>query len=138
MNSDVNSLRRKYQQQSKTHFYTRQRRVYKDVFGNIVNMNRGGHLMNLCGYETLSICLVIVLATLVLASSYDEWQKRAMLYWIRTLYGFLSIPFLPFKIPLVATLLMHTEKMGYDKSGRTVISATTDKENEMRLKKKTC
>lgn len=41
------------------------------------------------------------------------------LYWIRTLYGLLSAPFLVFKLPLVMRLYVCARQTGYDSEGRT-------------------
>lgn len=99
---------------------SREFKIYHDVFGNEVHLSRGGYLMKFCGYETVSFAIIIALATAVLWFPLDEWQRKALLYWIRTAYGLFSFPFLAFKIPLLANILMHTRAMGYNELGDTV------------------
>jgi hypothetical protein len=98
----------------------RERKIYHDVFGNEVHLNRGGYLMKFCGYETVSFAIIVALVTTVLWLPLDLWQRKALLYWIRTAYGLFSFPFLAFKIPLLASVLMHTRAMGYNELGDTV------------------
>lgn len=49
---------------------------------------------------------------------------------IRTAYGLFSFPFLVFKIPVLANVLMHTRQMGYDEQGDTVRFAVKKRTNE--------
>ncbi|KAG9403389.1 hypothetical protein AC1031_006035 [Aphanomyces cochlioides] len=94
--------------------------TYQDMFGNILHMDRGGYLMKLCGYETITFCITMALALAVNMAVTLTWQRQMLMFWIRTLYGLLSFPFLPFKIPVLENVLMHTCRMGYDERGRTV------------------
>lgn len=97
-----------------------ERRVYHDAFGNELHLDRGGYLMKFCGYETLAFALMVALVALVLALPFAPWQRKALFYWLRTAYGLFSLPFVAFKIPLVASVLMHTRRMGYNERGETV------------------
>ncbi|KAF0697056.1 Aste57867_12240 [Aphanomyces stellatus] len=94
--------------------------TYQDMFGNLLHMDRGGYLMKLCGYETITFCITMALALVVNVVVASTWQRQMLMFWIRTLYGLLSFPFLPFKIPVLENVLMHTSRMGYDDHGRTV------------------
>ncbi|GMF40914.1 unnamed protein product [Phytophthora fragariaefolia] len=98
----------------------RERRVFHDAFGNEVHLNRGGYLMKFCGYETVSFTIIMALAGLVLWLPFESWQRQALFYWVRTAYGLFSFPFLVFKIPVLANVLMHTRQMGYNEHGETV------------------
>ncbi|KAF1334310.1 hypothetical protein FI667_g2175, partial [Globisporangium splendens] len=98
----------------------RERKVYHDVFGNELHLDRGGYLMKFCGYETISFAIIVVLVCIVLYLPFETWQRKALLYWIRTAYGLFSLPFVAFKIPLLANVLMHTRRMGYNERGETV------------------
>ncbi|ETM45048.1 hypothetical protein L914_09781 [Phytophthora nicotianae] len=98
----------------------RERRVFHDAFGNEVHLDRGGYLMKFCGYETVSFIIIMALAGLVLWLPFESWQRQALFYWIRTAYGLFSLPFLVFKIPVLANVLMHTRQMGYNEQGDTV------------------
>ncbi|OQR96128.1 hypothetical protein ACHHYP_16938 [Achlya hypogyna] len=95
-------------------------RAFQDMFGNVLHMDRGGYLMKLCGYETITFCITMALALAVQTSLEHTWQRQTLMFWIRTLYGLLSLPYLPFKVPLVENVLLHTCRMGYDARGRTV------------------
>ncbi|CAH0488177.1 unnamed protein product [Peronospora farinosa] len=94
--------------------------VFHDAFGNEVHLNRGGYLVKFCGYETVSFIVIMALAGLVLWLPFEPWQRQALFYWIRTAYGLFSFPFLIFKIPVLAKVLMHTRQMGYNEQGDTV------------------
>uniref|UniRef100_K3WUT2 Uncharacterized protein n=1 Tax=Globisporangium ultimum (strain ATCC 200006 / CBS 805.95 / DAOM BR144) TaxID=431595 RepID=K3WUT2_GLOUD len=98
----------------------RERKVYHDVFGNELHLDRGGYLMKFCGYETISFAIIVVLVCIVLYLPFETWQRKALLYWIRTAYGLFSLPFVAFKIPILANVLMHTRRMGYNNRGETV------------------
>ncbi|POM73398.1 Hypothetical protein PHPALM_9760 [Phytophthora palmivora] len=98
----------------------RERGVFHDAFGNEVHLNRGGYLMKFCGYETVSFIVIMALAGLVLWLPFESWQRQTLFYWIRTAYGLFSFPFLVFKIPVLANVLMHTRQMGYNEQGDTV------------------
>lgn len=97
-----------------------ERGVYHDAFGNDLHLTRGGYLMKFCGYETVSFIVIMALAGLVLWLPFQSWQRQALFYWIRTAYGLFSFPFLIFKIPVLANVLMHTRPMGYNEQGDTV------------------
>lgn len=98
----------------------RERGAFRDAFGNEVHLDRGGYLMKFCGYETVSFIIIMALAGLVLWLPLETWQRQALFYWIRTAYGLFSFPFLAFKIPVLANVLMHTRQMGYNEQGDTV------------------
>lgn len=98
----------------------RRRRTFHDVFGNELHMNRGGYLMKFCGYETVSFAIIVALICFVVWFPFEHWQRKALFYWIRTAYGLFSLPFIAFKIPLLANVLMHTRRMGYNERGETV------------------
>lgn len=103
----------------------RTRRVYRDAFGNVLHLNRGGYLMKFCGYETVSFAVIVALICIVLWLPFAPWQRKALFYWIRTAYGLFSLPFVAFKIPLLANVLMHTRRMGYNERGETVRAVKT-------------
>lgn len=96
------------------------RRVYHDAFGNVLHLDRGGYLMKFCGYETASFAVIVALVIAVLWLPFAPWQRKALFYWIRTAYGLFSLPFVAFKIPLLANVLLHTRRMGYNERGETV------------------
>ncbi|TMW62940.1 hypothetical protein Poli38472_005558 [Pythium oligandrum] len=98
----------------------REQRVFRDIFGNQLHLNRGGYLMKLCGYETVSFGIVVSLAAVILWFPFEPWQRKALFYWLRTAYGLFSLPFVIFKIPVLANVLMHTRRMGYNQYGDTV------------------
>ncbi|GLD95299.1 hypothetical protein PINS_up003943 [Pythium insidiosum] len=98
----------------------REKRVYRDIFGNRLHLNRGGYLMKLSGYETISFALILAATCVILWVPFDPWQRKALFYWLRTAYGLCSFPFIMFKVPLLANVLMHTRRMGYNEYGDTV------------------
>ncbi len=95
-------------------------KVFHDLFGNELHFNRGGYLMKFCGYETFLFCGIVGLACGILYYPFEPWQRKALFYWIRSAYGLFSLPFVAFKIPVLANILMHTNRMGYNEDGETV------------------
>jgi hypothetical protein len=101
----------------------REQKVYRDMLGNTLHLNRGGYLMKLCGYETVSFGVIVTLTVIILWMPFAPWQQKALFYWLRTAYGLFSLPFVVFKIPLLANVLLHTQRMGYNRYGETVTIA---------------
>ena len=50
----------------------------------------------------------------------QDGKLRASYYWIQTIYGLLSFPFVIFKLPVAAAVLMHCKPTGYNLQGKTV------------------
>ncbi|KAL7694659.1 hypothetical protein Plhal304r1_c001g0002521 [Plasmopara halstedii] len=98
----------------------RDKEVLHDAFGNEVHLDRGGYLIKFCGYETVTFVITMAVASLVFWLPFESWQRKQLFYWIRTAYGLLSFPFLVFKVPVLANVLMHTRQMGYNEQGDTV------------------
>jgi hypothetical protein len=106
-------------------------------------LEKGGHLGKLFAYETMTVVLMLSLTFLSLVVFWSNWhledtvrhsvdtnwQFWSTLYWIRCLYGLLSLPYVPFKIPGLNTLLTHTAKAGYDAKGNTRLSVKNKKQN---------
>ena len=86
------------------------------------NRPRGGRLVELFWWD--SFCVFFVLALALIAwglVGQTGWQLRATLFWLKALFGLLSLPFLLFKIPVLNTLLMQVRPTGYDDKGRVVL-----------------
>ncbi|EOD28449.1 hypothetical protein EMIHUDRAFT_204323 [Emiliania huxleyi CCMP1516] len=80
---------------------------------------RGGLLPRLGRLDLgLAVCAVAlaVSACVVLRGA----RLGATLWWIRTVHGLFSGPYVAFKLPLLDTLLTHARKTGYDRLGHTV------------------
>ena len=80
---------------------------------------RGGLLPRLGRIDS---CLAAVtgFAALLACAFLRGDQLSATLFWIRTVHGLLSCPYVFFKLPLLDTLLTHARKTGYDQLGHTV------------------
>ena len=52
--------------------------------------------------------------------SFSSWRFRSNFFWTKVFYALLAVPFLPFALPGVATLLTHACATGYDRKGRCV------------------
>ena len=50
----------------------------------------------------------------------EEWQFRATLWWCKTAYGLLSMPFVVFFVPGLGSALTHVKATGYNRNGRCV------------------
>jgi hypothetical protein len=81
---------------------------------------RGGHLIKLFWYGTLTT-LVAVFLVLLSFFTMDGWRMRATLFWIRTMYCLFLCPFIIFKVPMMMQLLTRSQQTGYDKHGRTCV-----------------
>ena len=86
-------------------------------------VQRGGRLGKFFWWDTLSVCLVVGLGVFAwLVGGQEGWRLRTTLYWLRTLYGLLALPFVAFKIPILSPLLLGVFKgTGYDRLGRVVL-----------------
>jgi hypothetical protein len=58
------------------------------------------------------------------ADSCSQMILPAALYWIRTIYGLLAVPYVAFKLPLVTRLYVTSRFTGYSRGGDLVFSAT--------------
>ncbi|RYG57306.1 hypothetical protein EON66_00705 [archaeon] len=91
---------------------------------------RGGALHTLFLYHAIVVMLCAVFASAALLMSshvrHDGGSAASSiflpscLYWVRTIYGILSFPFLFFKLPLVTRLYVARSATGYDRAGHTV------------------
>mmetsp|Transcript_66112 Transcript_66112/g.187760 ORF Transcript_66112/g.187760 Transcript_66112/m.187760 type:complete len:256 (+) Transcript_66112:178-945(+) len=94
----------------------------------------GGRLRHLLRYDVkcfLFSLLILFLVTAWTASLDDttegllEWirespQFKEDFFWCKVLYGMLSLPFLPFMIPIFCQVLTHCEFTGYNERGACV------------------
>jgi hypothetical protein len=86
------------------------------------NRPRGGRLVELFWWDSFCVFFVLMLALFAWGVAGQEgWQLRATLFWLKALFGLLSLPFLLFKIPVLNTLLMQVRPTGYDEKGRVVL-----------------
>eukprot|EP00760_Papus_ankaliazontas_P009380 PhM_4_TR14061/c0_g1_i1/m.9979 len=51
---------------------------------------------------------------------WDNWKLRMTWFWIKTLYGLLSFPFVVLSLPVIVTLLTHAKPTAFNKFGNTV------------------
>ena len=73
----------------------------------------------MAGYENLTVL--------------EEYQMRAALFWVRVLYGLLSLPFFVFTLPLLFEALTNSRPTGYNKHGKCVRKLTA-RERAAKLK----
>ena len=62
----------------------------------------------------------------------EEWQFRATLWWCKTAYGLLSLPFVVFLLPGLGSALTHVKATGYNKNGRCVRMLTPAQRRQKR------
>ncbi len=91
----------------------------------LLNVPKGGHLSKWFWYDTTITLCVFALMLLAFVTSSDgyfsaSWRLRSTLYWIRTVYGLLSLPFAILKLPFMMKVLTHSTVTGYDRDGRVV------------------
>jgi len=53
----------------------------------------------------------------VVNSDFGTWKFRIDFFMVRIVYGFLSLPFLVFQLPIVNSILTHTRPTGYNLNG---------------------
>jgi hypothetical protein len=105
---------------------------------------RGGHLRHLLYYD---LFLFIVVIGLGVAGAFTriyklgggaflewEWQFKADVYWLKTLYGLLSFPFMAFILPGLSALLLHVRPTAYNRAGQTVPTINAVAEEKKRRK----
>lgn len=91
----------------------------------LLNVPKGGHLSKWFWYDTTITLCVFAFMLLAFVTSSDgyfsaSWRLRSTLYWIRTIYGLLSLPFALLKLPFMMKVLTHATVTGYDRNGRVV------------------
>lgn len=107
-----------------------QLRSFRTYLERLGTQRERGRLLYMLKYD---LCVFCFLSTLFLASTlrrvwmfWDiplsawEWQIRADMYWLKTLYGLLSAPFVVFVLPVFAQVLLHLRPTGYTPDGRCV------------------
>lgn len=110
-------------------------RIKKNGCGCRVYDKMGGHLTTLVYLDAVFFFIIVILGIIALFTrSYDvrtngtggsnfreyEWQFRADLFWLKTLYGFLSFPFLVLLMPGISGVLLHAKPTGYNRAGQCV------------------
>ena len=88
----------------------------------------GGVLIHLMWLDMILASLVLVASAWTIYASREYDAIFITLYWIRTLHGLASLPYVIFRLPGANTLLTHARRTGYDSLGHTVpfcTSATT-------------
>lgn len=84
----------------------------------------GGYLYWFMVYD--GVCFAVCLAALILITllspgglrQYDEWYKKHAAFCVQVVYGYLSLPFAIFKIPVLVGALTHSVPTAYDRKGR--------------------
>ncbi len=91
----------------------------KEKFGERIP---GGRLIYLFWWDTFTIALLLLLAIVSYFILHQErWQLETTLYWLRTVYGLLSLPFVVFKLPIIRNILIPIKATGYNRDGETVL-----------------
>ena len=92
-----------------------------------LSFERGGLLVKTFWYDSMLLGLSVSVACVAIAWQHNSvaaartelWKTAAILYWLRAIYGILSLPFVFFKLPLLGTALTRTQGVGYDQFGAT-------------------
>jgi hypothetical protein len=105
---------------------------------------RGGQLRSLIYYELATFVIVIGLGIAGVFTRFYrlgggafiewEWQFKADIYWLKTLYGLLSFPFAIFILPGLSNVLLHVRPTAYNRAGQCV--PVVDALKEAKKKKK--
>lgn len=87
-----------------------------------LRLGRGGRLMKLFWWDTLAVCLILMIfAFAFFILGQREWKLKMTCYFLGVVYGLSSLPFVPFKIPLMGQLLVPAKATGYTRKGETVL-----------------
>eukprot|EP00924_Labyrinthula_sp_SR-Ha-C_P005795 maker-scaffold_14-snap-gene-5.67-mRNA-1 protein AED:0.36 eAED:0.38 QI:0/0/0/0.75/1/1/4/0/594 len=90
-------------------------------------LGKGGRLMALFWLDTLAVFLILALMSLIYYNfSEDSFKANTSYYWVRTIYGLLSFPFVVFKLPVLGGLLTAAKPTGYNQEGKTVLKISGD------------
>ena len=82
-------------------------------------------------YDVLTIVFVVVLIVLAYANS-EPPMRETYIYWIKSVYGWLSIPWFILKLPLMFPLILHTHASAYNPRGRCVAYANAKEREQTR------
>ena len=82
-------------------------------------------------YDLLTIVIVFALFAVTI-SSYDAKASQTYIFWIKTLYGWLSFPWFVLKLPLMFPLILHTHPSAYNVEGHCVAYANAKEREENR------
>ena len=82
-----------------------------------------GHrrLRTMLAYDMVVTVAVIIPGLVFMSILPGGWENphaRQVVYWLKTLYGFLSLPWLIFKLPFLSSVLTHVKPTAYDEHGR--------------------
>lgn len=89
-------------------------------FEHVSNAKKGGFLRYLLFYDLACFILVFGFLCYVISTrpAYDDWTVRHTVFSCQVVYGYLSLPFFFFTLPLLQNVLTHTVPTGYDDRGR--------------------
>lgn len=104
----------------------------KPVYGGM-----GGKLRQMIFFDAFVLLLLCGVTTLLLftrpydvleagAFSRHEWLFKQDVFWLKTIYGLASLPFVVFLIPVVSNVLLHVRPTGYNRAGVCVPLQTDD------------
>jgi hypothetical protein len=82
-------------------------------------------------YDLITIILVGVLIAMAL-STYTAPLSNTYIFWIKVVYGWLSIPWFILKLPLMFPLILHTHPSAYNPEGHCVAYANAKERDENR------
>ena len=88
----------------------------------------GGKLRPMILFDALMLLIVCGVTVILLftrpysvttsgAFSKREWLFREDVFWLKTLYGLSSFPFVVFLLPVISGILLHTRPTGYNRQG---------------------
>lgn len=81
---------------------------------------QGGYVRNLMFYDLACfiVCMVALIGVWTTMPTYDAWPMRHALFAGQIIYGYLSMPFFFFTIPVLRNVLTHAMPTAYDQQGR--------------------
>eukprot|EP00746_Dinoflagellata_sp_MGD_P140548 gnl/MRDRNA2_/MRDRNA2_73791_c0_seq1.p1 gnl/MRDRNA2_/MRDRNA2_73791_c0~~gnl/MRDRNA2_/MRDRNA2_73791_c0_seq1.p1 ORF type:complete len:414 (+),score=69.61 gnl/MRDRNA2_/MRDRNA2_73791_c0_seq1:63-1304(+) len=91
---------------------------------------QGGYLQPFLFYDFCIFVMCGIGILVLYLQGHTEWQLRADIYWIQTLYGVTAFPFAIFTLPVLQSLLTHSRKTAYDSEGRCVPPSRPEPEPE--------
>jgi len=87
-----------------------------------VKRDQGGYLVNFMIFDLFcSICCLSVICYIISTRpkfSFNDWVVKHAVFACQIVYGYLSMPFFFFTLPLVQAVLTHAAPTAYDPQGR--------------------
>lgn len=63
----------------------------------------------------------------------EDWKALAVMYWMRTVYGLMSLPWVLLRLPGIFTVYTHAAPTGYNQNGMVVPMMSADEQKQRQV-----